>query len=109
MTRKRRLLLSLAGGVLLPLLALIGAFLGAALADLWKIEWVGKAFLWMIGWPLQVLHPVTPNSEDTSVTARNIRMAVLIAVPILDMLAYSVLTYLFLCWLGKGKQPSAPN
>ena len=98
MTPNKRLLASLGGGVLIPLLALAGSFLGAALAYLWHIEWFGKAFLWLIGWPFVLLKPITPNSEDVSRQAVNLRTAILIAVPVLDVTTYSVLTYIFLRW-----------
>jgi hypothetical protein len=101
MSPNKRLLASLAAGVLIPLLALAGSFVGAALAYKWHIEWFGKAFLWLIAWPLALLKPITPNSENTSREAANLRLAILISVPVLDVLAYSLLTYLVLWWLGK--------
>jgi uncharacterized membrane protein (DUF4010 family) len=82
---------------------LAGSFLGAALAHLWHVEWVGKSFLWLIAWPLAVLKPITPNSEITSREAANLRFAILLSVPVLDVLAYSLLTYLVLWWLGKRR------
>jgi hypothetical protein len=100
----RHLLASLAGGVLILLLALGGAFLGALFAYLWHVKWVLEFFVWLIAWPLAVLKPITPNSEDPSKEAANLRLAILIAVPVLDVLAYSLLTYVFLWWLGKRKR-----
>ncbi len=99
-----RFLASLAGGVLISLLALGGAFLGALFAYLWHVKSVLDFFVWLIAWPLTVLKPVTPNSEDPSREAANLRFAILIAVPMLDVLAYSLLTYIVLWWLGKRKQ-----
>ncbi len=104
MSPNKRLLVSLAAGVLIPLLALAGSFVGAALAYKWHIEWFGKGFLWLIAWPLAALKPITPNSEDPSREAANLRLAILIAVPVLDVLAYSLLTYLVLLRLGKRKR-----
>jgi hypothetical protein len=104
MSPNKRVLASLAGGVLIPLLALAGSFLGAALAYLWHIEWFGKAFLWLIAWPFTVLKPITPNSEEASREAANLRLAILIAVPVLDVIAYAVLTYIFLWLRGNRKR-----
>ena len=98
MNSNRRLLMSLAAGVLIPLLALAGSFLGAVLAYRWHVEWFGKAFLWLIAWPLALLKPITPNSEEASRQASNVRLAILIAVPVLDVVAYSLLAYLILWW-----------
>jgi hypothetical protein len=100
----RRLLLSIAGGVLIPILIFGGALLGALVAHLWHITWLGESFLWLIGWPLALLKPLTPSSEDTSSTAAHIRLAVYLATPILDFLAYSLLTYTVLWWRAKQKR-----
>ena len=105
MSSNKRLLVSIAAGVQIPLLALAGSFLGAALAYLWHIEWFGKAFLWLIAWPFAVLKPVTPNSEEASREAANLRLAILIAVPVLDVIAYSLLAYIVLWWQDNRKRP----
>jgi hypothetical protein len=109
MSPKKRFLASLTAGVLIPLLALAGSFIGAALAYKFHIEWIGKSFLWLIAWPFAVLKPITPNSEDASKGAANFRFAILLAVPLLDFLAYSLLTYLVLGWAGKGKWLRLPD
>ncbi len=59
--------------------------------------------MWLIAWPTAVLKPLTPNSEDTSREAANLRLAILIAVPLLDVLAYSILTYIVLWCFGKAR------
>jgi hypothetical protein len=99
----RRLLASLAGGVLISLLALGGAFLGSLVFYLWHVKSALEFFVWLIAWPLAVLKPVTPNSEDPSREAANLRFAILIAVPVLDVLAYSLLTYIVLWWRDNRK------
>lgn len=104
MNPNKRFFVSLAAGVLIPLLALAGSLLGAGLAYRWHIEWVGKAFLWLIAWPLALLKPITPNSEEASRQAANLRLAILIAVPVLDVIAYSLLSYLILWWRDNRKQ-----
>lgn len=104
MSSNKRLLASIAAGVLIPLLALAGSFLGAAVANLWHIEWVGKAFLSLIAWPFTVLKPITPNSEEASREAANLRLAILIAVPVLDVIAYSLLAYIVLWWRDNRKR-----
>ena len=104
MSSNKRLLASLAGGVLIPLLALGGSLLGAALAYQWHIEWFGKTFLWLIAWPFALLKPLTPNSEEASREAANLRLAILIAVPVLDVMAYSLMTYIFLWWRDNRKR-----
>jgi hypothetical protein len=103
MSRNKRQFASLTLGVLIPLLALACSFAGAALANLWRIEWFGKGFLWLIAWPFALLKPITPNSEDASREAMNLRTAILVAVPLLDAIAYSLLAYIFLSWRQNRK------
>ncbi|HJP93696.1 MAG TPA: hypothetical protein VJ875_17180 [Pyrinomonadaceae bacterium] len=51
-----------------------------------------------------MLKPITPNSEEASREAANLRLAILIAVPVLDVIAYAVLTYIFLWWRDNRKR-----
>jgi len=102
MKRKtKRTLVSLASGVLVPILAFeTGSFVrGFA-----SIRWLSDTLFWVAGWPLALLKPITPNSEDTSSQAANLRLANLIAVPLLDVLMYSFLTYIILSVFGRRKQ-----
>ena len=103
MSLNKRLLVSLGAGVFILLLAIAGSFVGAALAYKWHIEWFGKPFIFLIGWPFAVLKPITPNSEDASTEAVNLRTAILIAVPLIDVLTYSLLTYIALWWRDSRK------
>src|SRR5262249_16839946 len=101
MTRKgsagRRILLSIVGGIVIPLAVL------AAIAVIYKIsadrpESLFYIFFWMVGWPRILTAPFKPKSDDVSTAAMNIRLLMLVVTPVLDFLAYAVLTYLFLWW-----------
>ena len=91
--RTKRALVSLATGVLVPILAFEGGSFVRGFAD---VRWLSDILFWVAGWPLALLKPITPNSEDTSSQAANVRLAILIAVPLLDVLMYSFWTYLIL-------------
>src|SRR5690349_9324494 len=99
MTRRtKRILISLACGVLAPILAFEG---GSLLRGFASIRRLSELLFWVAGWPLALLKPITPNSEDTSSYAANMRLAILLAVPLLDVLVYSFTTYLILWILGQ--------
>src|SRR2546429_556973 len=87
MKRKtKRTLVSLAGGVLVPILAFeVGSFArGFA-----SLRGLADVLFWLAGWPLALLKPITPDSEDPSAAARNLRLMILLAAPALDVFGYA--------------------
>jgi hypothetical protein len=107
MTRKRsvrkRILLSMLGGVVIPLAAIAGMAISLKISE-GRSESLFSIFFWLVGWPRILTAPITPKSDDTSSTAMNIRLVMLIAVPVLDFLAYTLLTYLLLWWRDTRKR-----
>src|SRR5215813_11098097 len=94
---QRRIVLAMVGGIVIPLAAVAGAALVLRVRDD-RLQSLFYIFFWMIGWPRILTAPLTPKSDDTSSMAMNIRFLTLIATPILDFLAYTVLTYIILWW-----------
>ena len=94
----RRWLASIAGGLIICFIALGCMFLGSLIAYLSGSRRVLEFLVWPVAWPFAALRYFIPNSEDPSPQAANLRMVILIAVPVLDLLAYSSLTYIFLWW-----------
>jgi hypothetical protein len=92
-TRTKRTLISVACGVFVPILAFEG---GSFIREFASTRWLADILFWIAGWPLALLKPVTPNSEDTSSQAAALRLAILVAVPLFDVLVYSFLTYFIL-------------
>jgi hypothetical protein len=70
-------------------------------------HWLGESLLWGIGWPLVLLEPIMPTSEDSSSKAANLRLAILIIAPLLEVLAYSLAAYIVLSifnrWRDKNR------
>lgn len=100
---RKRILLSMVGGIVIPLAALAGIAITIKISER-KLESLFYIFFWVIGWPRILTAPVTPKSDDTSPTAMNIRLLMLIATPVLDFLAYALLTYLLLWWRDTRKR-----
>jgi len=94
---RRRILLSAVGGIVIPLVALAGMAIALKIPED-RSESLFDIFFWVIGWPRILTAPVTPKSDDVSSTAMNIRLLMLIATPVLDFLAYALLTYFLLWW-----------
>jgi formate/nitrite transporter FocA (FNT family) len=97
----KRLLLSIAGGVLIPILAFGGAVL---IGESPNLRWLSRAFVWAFGWPLALLKPLMPNSENASHIAALTRLALYLATPVLDVPVYSLLTYILLSWRAKQRR-----
>jgi hypothetical protein len=105
---KRRLLLSLAGGILIPLvLGVSSVFLMDVVYAQWGItwlDWVAWGFLLLVGWPLILVGPFLPASDSLDPNAPAIRSALFIVGLLLDIFAYSLLTYLILRYRsGRGR------
>jgi cation transport ATPase len=99
---KQRIKRAIAGGLLVPALALGGALLTG---DSSESRWIGEAFVWVIAWPMYLLKSFYPNSEDASDTARIVRLALDLLMPVLVFLAYSSLTYAVL-WRHEKQKTS---
>jgi hypothetical protein len=96
MRRKtKRTLVSLAGGLLVPILAFEA---GSFVRGFAGLRWLSDILFWVAGWPLALLKPITPDSEDPSAAARNLRFMILLAAPVLDIFGYAALTYVLLWW-----------
>ncbi len=90
----------------MPILAFEG---GSFVRGFASISWLADILFWVAGWPLALLKPITPNSEDTSRQAAHLRLAILIAVPLLDVLMYSFWTYLILSVFSRWRQVGRPD
>ena len=96
MKRKtKRTLVSLSGGLLVPILAFEA---GSFAREFASLRWLSDSLFWVAGWPLALLKPITPDSEDPSAVASNLRFMILIAAPALDIFAYAALIYVLLWW-----------
>jgi hypothetical protein len=96
---KRRLLLSVAAGILIPSLA---AFAGAYLVgDLEGHRWLVRVFAYVVAWPLILLRPFFPEDNDVSQTSTFMRVMLYFSALFLDFLMYFLLTYALLWWRAK--------
>jgi hypothetical protein len=99
---KRRLILSVVLGILLPILvAIAGAYL---VGDSPENSWLVQAFTWVIAWPLFFLRQFFPKDDDTSQTAAHIRIMLYLTAIFLSVLVYSLLTYTVLWWRSKRQR-----
>jgi hypothetical protein len=98
---KQRIKRAIAGGLLIPALAIGGALLTG---DSSESRSVAEAFVWAIAWPMHLLRSFYPDSEDASNTARMVRLSLDLLTPLLVFLAYSSLTYAVLWWREKQKK-----
>jgi hypothetical protein len=101
---RRRLILSIALGILIPITV---AFAGAYLAgDSPENRWLVQGFAWIVAWPLSLLGQFFPEDNDTSQTGAHLRIALYLAALFLDVLVYSLLIYGILWWRSKRKRIS---
>jgi hypothetical protein len=103
----KRIYISIAGGILVPLLLGISSvFLMDVVYEQWNLtwlDWLAKTLLAMVAWPLVLVGPLMPASDNPNPMAPNIRMALIIVAMVLDIVTYSFLTYLVLTYRARRK------
>ena len=93
----KRLETSIVSGIFLPwLLGLSSTFLMDVVDVQWKItwlDWLANILLAMVAWPLVIVSPLMPSSNSPNPMAPDIRMGLIGVAILLDVLAYSFMTY----------------
>ncbi len=101
--RIKRLLLSIAGGIAVPLLlVVIAMIIHMIFPQQREMAWLGAIYFWVAGWPLKifnVIFPSSPNCPDCG----PVGVAVM-ATMICDVIIYSSLIYIALWWRSKRGQ-----
>jgi hypothetical protein len=96
----KRLSLSIAGGITVPLLLVIVAMIiHTIFPEQREMAWLGAVYFWVAGWPLKlfnVIFPQSPNCPDCG----PVGIAVM-ATMIWDVVMYSLLIYIVLWWRSK--------
>ncbi len=93
----KRFLLSLCGGLLIPISLFIVFLLSAALFEMTRMDWVVKIAFYSIAWPPDVWEPIFPNSCE-SCGPTDEAIAATIAT---DFIFYSLVTYLIQLLIGR--------
>jgi hypothetical protein len=98
---KRRLLIAAAGGVAIPALLI---FIAGCLGD----EAFGRPlvqFLLTVAlWPLSILGPLIPDSENLTQLAKAVRIGLFLLVVIADFVSYAALTHFFFDLLSRRRR-----
>lgn len=92
----RRVLLSIAGGLLIPILILMIGWMLLEVLDVQGPEWIGQYLFIPITWPLVLLGPLFPASDSAYVFAPAIRIILFFVAILFNILLYSALSYVIL-------------
>ncbi len=99
----KRLLQCLAGGVLIPLLTIAVALIVGLVVELSPSDGLLTALLYPTAFPLGLLSPFFPESDSPDPNAPFIRSLLYLTAILMDVLVYSLLTYVVLRWREKRK------
>src|SRR5438067_12454157 len=94
----KRFLQCLAGGVLIPIVWFGVAALVAGGLKLRPSDGLMSALIYPVAFPLKILSPYYPQSDSPDPNAPQIRSLLDLTAILMDVIVYSLLTYVVLRW-----------
>ena len=100
----KRILLSLAGGIIIPILLVSLAWLLLDIFDMQGPGWFGELLFTPITWPLTLLGPFFPKSDNPAPYTPMARITLFLLAMLLNILLYSSLTYIVISWRARHRR-----